>query len=218
MDQATGPARSGITQTSSGDAYIPSSTRADGSKRKEIRVRPGYVPPEDIETYKNQRADAFKNRSKVGIPGAEGLQSNITFTDGKSKNAKRREAAKKKAETQPNGDELADALHEQNLDEDKPRADLRDSEQVQMSTTHAEADEAERQKKIRNSLKKLKAVRELKERKVAGEKLSIDQIAKIGKEPELLRDLQKLKYDGPETAENSANNDDNTSEKVEVVV
>jgi partner of Y14 and mago protein len=34
------------------ERYIPSSVRADGSKRKEIRVRPGYKPPEDVELYR----------------------------------------------------------------------------------------------------------------------------------------------------------------------
>lgn len=213
MERATAAARSGITQTASGDAFIPSSTRADGSKRREIRVRPGYVPPEDIETYKSQHIDALGKRGKSGIPGAESLPSNITITDGKSKNAKRREAAKKKAETQSNGDELADTLQKQILDEDKVKSDWHDPSKLQTNpTTKLEADEAERQKKIRNSLKKLKAVRELKERKAAGEKLSIDQIAKIGKELELLRDLQKVKYDGPEITENGISNGDEISE------
>jgi partner of Y14 and mago protein len=216
MDRATGPARSGIAQTASGDAYIPSSTRADGSKRKEIRIRPGYVPPEDIETYKNQRADALKNRGKAGIPGAEGLQATIVITDGKSKNAKRRDAAKKRLENMANGDELADTLEKQNLDEDKLKADWRDPEKLQTNTTQSETNEAERQKKIRNSLKKLKAVRELKDRRAAGEKMSIDQVAKMGKEPELLWDLQKLKYDGPEMADNSTENDQESSEEARV--
>ena len=203
MDRATAPARSGVLKTSTGDAYIPSSTRADGSKRKEIRVRPGYIPPEDVETYKNQRADAFKNRSKAGIPGAEGLQRPVNggTADTKSKNAKRREAAKKKAETHPSDDDLANALRKQDLsDEDKLKENWRDPAKLQVNPSQDEAVEVERQKKIRNSLKKLKAVRDLKEKKAAGEKLSVDQIAKIGKEPELLRDLQKLRYEGPEVS------------------
>lgn len=36
--------------------------------RKEIRVRPGYRPPEDVEVYKNRTAEHFKAR---GVPGAE---------------------------------------------------------------------------------------------------------------------------------------------------
>lgn len=47
-------------------------------------------------------------------------------------------------------------------------------------------------------MKKLKAVRELKEKKAAGEKLSHDQLMKISKEGEILRDLKKFGYDGPE--------------------
>lgn len=202
MDRSTAAARSGIKQTSDGSAIIPSSTRADGTKRKEIRVRPGYTPPEDVETYKNQRASTFADRSKAGIPGAEGLLGDITNTDSKSKNAKRREAAKRKAE-QRSGDDLADALRNQDLggEDDKLKASWRDPAKLQTNPAQEDDDEVERQKKIRNALKKLKAVRELKEKKSAGEKLSIDQMAKIGKEPELLRDLQKLNYEGPEMGE-----------------
>ncbi|KAJ5779656.1 hypothetical protein N7457_007376 [Penicillium paradoxum] len=44
---------SGIsTNPQTGERFIPSSVRADGSVRKELRVRPGYKPDEDIERYK----------------------------------------------------------------------------------------------------------------------------------------------------------------------
>ena len=210
MDRATAPARSGVLKSSTGDAYIPSSTRPDGSKRKEIRVRPGYIPPEDVETYKNQRADAFNNRGKGGIPGAEGLQSSANGpTDTKSKNAKRRQAAKKKNETISSGDDLANALRHQDLlgDEDKLKESWRDPAKLQTNSDQGETEEVERQRKIRNALKKLKAVQELKVKKAAGEKLSIDQMAKIGKESELLRDLQKLKYKGPKMSDEDGEKD-----------
>lgn len=63
--------KSGIATTEAGTRHIPSSTRADGSVRKEIRVRPGYRPPEDVEIYKNKTADAWKTRGKGGVPGAQ---------------------------------------------------------------------------------------------------------------------------------------------------
>jgi hypothetical protein len=38
---------SGIQRLSNGSSVIPSSTRADGSVRREIKVKPGYKPPEE---------------------------------------------------------------------------------------------------------------------------------------------------------------------------
>src|SRR2546423_1791751 len=88
--------KSGIKTKSDGTAVIPSSKRADGSTRKEIRIRPGYKPPEEVETYKNRSAESWKNRGAGGVPGADPVFTGET--ENKSKNAKRREAARRKAQ------------------------------------------------------------------------------------------------------------------------
>ena len=92
--------KSGIVTTETGERHIPSSVRADGSKRKEIKIRPGYKPPEDVEVYRNRTAEAWKTRGKGGgIPGASSLHDDENDAPGGSgannKNAKRREARKK---------------------------------------------------------------------------------------------------------------------------
>lgn len=66
--------RSGILTTPDGDRHIPQSTRADGSLRKEIKIRPGYRPQEDVEVYKNRTAEAWKTKGSGGVPGAESLK------------------------------------------------------------------------------------------------------------------------------------------------
>lgn len=193
-------AKSGIKTKSDGTSIIPSSKRADGSTRKEIRVRPGYKPPEDVETYKNRSAESWKNRGAGGVPGAEPVST--TESENKTKNAKRREAARRKAQEHGAGDdeiELAAAMKGHSLNaEEKSMDDWRTRGKLVENPQSAVDEEAEKQKKIRNLLKKLKAVRELQEKKSNGEKLSHDQIMKMSKEPELVRDLQKLDYDGPE--------------------
>jgi partner of Y14 and mago len=196
--------KSGIKTKSDGTSIIPSSKRADGSTRREIRIRPGYKPPEDVETYKNRSAESWKSRGTGGVPGAEPVST--PETENKSKNAKRREAARRKA--QENGAAEADeipltaAMKDHNLNgEEKAKEDGPIPGKSAEHPPKIVDEEAEKQKKIRNLLKKLRAVRELKEKKSNGEKLSHDQIMKMSKEPELVRDLQKLNYDGPELDE-----------------
>lgn len=200
----SGPRKSGIETTADGSSYIPASKRADGSTRKEIRVRPGYRPPEDVETYKNRSAEAWKNRGLGGIPGADPITPAKDEGAAKSKNAKRRDAARRKAAVgllDVGEDEITSAMQKTDLSEiDKRKKDWRDPSKLVGNEPAAAdlEDELDQQKKIRNQLKKLRAVRELREKRAAGEKLSHDQIMKIGKEGELLRDLKKLGYDGPE--------------------
>jgi len=198
------PSKAGIATTADGSSYIPSSKRADGSTRKEIKVKPGYRPPEDVETYKNRSAEAWKNRGTGGVPGADAVAVNKDDGQSKSKNAKRREAARKKTVTDDTAEEeVISAMQKTNLSEvDKLKENWRDSPKPQVNDEATQQEDI--QKKIRNQLKKLKAVKELREKRAAGEKLSPDQIMKLGKEGELLRDLRKLGYDGPELQHDTA--------------
>jgi partner of Y14 and mago protein len=174
---------SGIVTDDTGDRHIPESVRADGSTRKAIKIRPGYRPPEDVEVYKNRTAEAFRERGKrIGIPGAAGLKSEEPSTSssssGNNKNAKRREARRKaKATDGGNDDDKEEKPAEQ---PDKP----------------AEVDpEAEKEKKARNIKKKLKQARDLQSKKEGGESLLPEQIAKVIKINELVRELEALGFD-----------------------
>ncbi|KAI9480960.1 MAG: hypothetical protein EXX96DRAFT_198833 [Benjaminiella poitrasii] len=60
------------------ERWIPGSVRSDGSYRKERKVRPGFVPLEDVQRYSNARIEASKAsnlppgaKSKTEIPGAK---------------------------------------------------------------------------------------------------------------------------------------------------
>ncbi|CAG8505682.1 11234_t:CDS:2 [Diversispora eburnea] len=44
----------GIIVTETNNRIIPATRRPDGSLRKERRVRPGFIPQEDIAIYKNR--------------------------------------------------------------------------------------------------------------------------------------------------------------------
>ncbi|CRG90747.1 hypothetical protein PISL3812_07792 [Talaromyces islandicus] len=182
------PTSSGIVlDETTGQRHVPSSIRADGSKRREIRIRPGYQPPEDVKVYRNPSATAWQTRGKGGVPGAEGLSANASnqsnVSAASNKNAKRREA-KKKAKA-----------------EEQPEQDGKKTEAAGVTEGKAEGAEqaldpdAEKEKKARNLKKKLRQARDLREKKDKGESLLPEQLAKIIKINELIRELDSLGFD-----------------------
>jgi len=177
------PTKSGIVTDETGDRQIPESVRADGSTRKAIKIRPGYRPPEDVELYKNRTAEGFRNRRKTsgGVVGAEGLKKALPVetpaaSAASNKNAKRREA-RKKAKDSDQADEVPAVA---------------EAKSAQEETVDPEV---EKEKKARNLRKKLKQARDLKNKKEGGEALLPEQIAKVIKINELVRELAALGFD-----------------------
>ena len=180
---------SGIRQLSTGESVIPSSTRADGSVRKEIRVKPGYKPPEDVEVYKNRSAEAWKNRGKGGVPGAQVVGAEETEASSKAaaKNAKRREARKKAA---------AAGVESKDGDEDVDGPVVVNGDEAATNGVVEVADpDTEKAKEARKLAKKLRQARELQEKKEKGDSLLPEQFAKVIKINELIRQLDSLGFD-----------------------
>ena len=171
-----------VTDASSGERHIPESVRADGSTRKAIKVRPGYRPPEDVEVYKNRTAEAFRERGKrIGIPGAAGIQAESpdqSSSAASNKNAKRREA-RKKAKATGEGDD----------------ASTKDKQETAQPELEVVDPQVECEKKARNLKKKLKQAKDLQSKKEGGEALLPEQIAKVIKINELIRELETLGFD-----------------------
>ncbi|OAA49449.1 Exon junction complex, Pym [Metarhizium rileyi] len=199
--QATSTNAGIVTDENSGERHIPESLRADGTTRKAIKIRPGYRPPEDVEVYKNRPAEAFRERGRrIGIPGAMGMkeeQPEQKSSAASNKNAKRREA-RKKAKAGTDGDVAAGT---------KPTtAESAKAEDVDP--------DVERDKKARNLKKKLKQAKELKNKKEGGEALLPEQIAKVIKMNELIRELDALGFDAE--GEPKSNDSVKMAEKDEV--
>lgn len=187
------------TDSATGERYIPSSVRADGSKRKEIKVRPGYKPPEDVELYRNRAAAAWKNRGKGGVPGAEVVSNEEEKTTAQSestaasnKNAKRREA-KRKAKEAGTTDATNATDEKKGSDSDNWRVS---ADKAAQQAPEEEIDtEAEKEKKARNLKKKLRQARDLRDKKNQGEALLPEQLEKVIKIQELVRQLDSLGFD-----------------------
>ncbi|GAQ78542.1 Pym super family protein [Klebsormidium nitens] len=76
-----------------GGKIIPPSKRPDGTLRKEIRVRAGYVPPDEVQRYESKGTQFKKG---VGVPGLEFVDDGLSKPKGKS--AARNERRKQKKE------------------------------------------------------------------------------------------------------------------------
>jgi partner of Y14 and mago protein len=182
--ETTAVSRAGIATSATGERHIPASVRPDGSVRKEIRVRPGYRPPEDVELYKNRTAEGFRNRVKAGIPGAEPTKSQDASAKAgpaANKNAKRREARKKAAGAT---DESV---------ETKPAEKAAPAEATEL--VKPVDPEAEKEKEAKKLVKKLRQARELKDKKEKGDALLPEQFEKVIRINELIRQLESLGFD-----------------------
>jgi partner of Y14 and mago len=203
--------KSGITTTADGQRVIPASVRPDGTTRREIRVRPGYRPPEDIEVYKNRTAEAWKSRGSGGIPGAAAASDDEKPTDKGSaaanKNAKRKAARKKAKEKDVDTGKGKEGEAEKGKEKEKEvkntegvgesgesRQDQSPSDTT-ASERKSEPSPEEKEKQAKSIRKKIRQANELKNRKEGGESLLPEQLEKVIKLNELVRQLNALGFD-----------------------
>lgn len=174
VDSKDKASRAGIATSATGERRIPASVRADGSVRKEIKVKPGYRPPEDVEVYKNRTAEGYAAAKKFrGVPGAELAEP------AKDKPATTKRPVKKK-----------DAADGPGMKNEQQRAALA-SEAAGVPLDAA----AEREKEARRLAKKLRQARDLLGKKEKGDTLLPEQFQKVIKINELLRQLDSLGLD-----------------------
>jgi partner of Y14 and mago protein len=87
------------------DRVVPESRRADGSVRKERKIRPGFTPQEDVARFRSVRQQAVDSRAlpKGHIPGwvppgAPAPEKKEVQSKSAKKNEKRKEKRKEKRE------------------------------------------------------------------------------------------------------------------------
>ena len=204
--------KSGIAVSDSGERHIPSSKRADGTVRREIKVRPGYRPPEDVEIYKNRTAEVWKGGRSGVKPGAEVLSSSAVVTSAASKNAKRREARKRAAaagteegitkdlnKAQDNALDRSSGIEESDIEKEVNDIVKTDSSSFQRDKTEKAAQDADaessHEKDARKLAKKLRQAKELKSRKEKGDTLLPEQLEKVIRINGITKQLEDLGFD-----------------------
>ncbi|KAF2664668.1 hypothetical protein BT63DRAFT_95276 [Microthyrium microscopicum] len=189
LTEPTQSTKSGITTDENGIRHIPASVRPDGSLRKEIKIRPGYRPPEDVEVYRNRTAEAWSNRSKGGVIGAEAVDEENKGGATANKNAKRREARKKAAAAAKTGDGDSEGKGVKKggdkVVEDEGKGEKQEEVKVD-----------DKEKEAKKLAKKLRQARELKSKQESqGAPLLPEQINKVIQINELIKKLDALGFD-----------------------
>jgi len=165
---------------------IPGSRRPDGTLRKEIRVRKGYVPPEQQQRFET-KGTRFRDSQVPGfVPGMDPADLAGAKVAPKSKNTRRNENRRKKKEdggedSEDDGvEEVSGAIASAKLSE--------------TPAPPAEADPKEAgEKKIRNLKKKLRQSDDLKAKVDAGEVVASDeQKDKLAKRGEVEAEIAVL--------------------------
>ncbi|KAJ5476639.1 Exon junction complexPym [Penicillium sp. IBT 31633x] len=68
-----------VTNPETGERLVPSSSRPDGTIRKQLRVKPGYKPKEDIQRYKPPGARSIMQKSdNQGEPAPANESSSLS--------------------------------------------------------------------------------------------------------------------------------------------
>ncbi|ETW84366.1 hypothetical protein HETIRDRAFT_243245, partial [Heterobasidion irregulare TC 32-1] len=88
------------------ERVIPESRRPDGTVRKQIRIRPGYTPQEDVQRFRGTRQQALDSRAlPIGHiigwtppPSTPQRDASKLTTKSAKKNEKRKEKRKEKRE------------------------------------------------------------------------------------------------------------------------
>ena len=191
-----------ITDEASGERHIPESVRADGSTRKAIKIRPGYKPPEDVELYRNRAAASFRERAKrMGVPGTAGLKDEKTEQPASSASASISAPAPAPVPAKPSAPTSttpASASNNTNAKRREARKKAKAEDNTKQDETPKQETidpEVEREKKARGLKKKLKQAKDLRNKKEQGEGLLPEQIAKVIKINELIRELDALGFD-----------------------
>ncbi|ORY81786.1 hypothetical protein BCR35DRAFT_303922 [Leucosporidium creatinivorum] len=207
----------GIVNKTDGDRVVAASRRPDGTYRKELKIRPGYTPEEDIKRYRSTRMAEAEARAAVkgkvpGLtPGASPAQAAIAgMSKAQKKNAKRKEKRREEGEEEEEEDGRGKAKEAEDVpdswdDGDDEAAGAEKATTAPPPPPAAEpAPVVDDEKRVKALRKKLRQAEQLRERGDTGaafteaEKVKVEGIAAL--EEEIARLSLSGEKDGKEEA------------------
>ncbi|KAH8917204.1 hypothetical protein BT69DRAFT_1257438 [Atractiella rhizophila] len=188
---------SGATTNLNGDRVVASSRRPDGTYRKELKIRPGFMATEDVAKFRSARQqdiDARQNakgRVPGMVPGAGGTTKvQVTLEGSAKKNQKRKEKRKEKKDEEDVPDAWDEEETETKKTEEKPAVDVTKEDKTESGDKEETKDDIE--KRLKAIRKKLRQASQLKDSQNSGTQLLPEQQAKVDQLADFQDELELL--------------------------
>ncbi|GAA5899595.1 hypothetical protein JCM6882_001159 [Rhodosporidiobolus microsporus] len=119
----------GISKNADGERVVAASRRADGSVRKELKIRPGFTPQEDVALYRSRGAVEAERRQatrgvvpglRPGVGAAAQVQAALGATGGAAKKRSRGKKGGAKGEEKKRVEEEEDVPDAWDAEESSP--------------------------------------------------------------------------------------------------